>query len=177
MNRRTLISAWIAFCIGAVAALVGSQTSAQESSLPLPQGPVVLEISGRIMAGAPEQYFAFDIEGLESLGTTELRTETPWTTGTITFTGVRLSDILKAVGAQGTVVLATALNDYSISIPRKDTDLYNVVVATRQNGRMMTVRDRGPLWVIYPWSDRPELRNELYYARSIWQLMSLEVLE
>ena len=177
MNRKTLISLLIALSVGVVAALYGSKTMAQEGSLPLPQGPVVLEISGRIMEGAPKRSFAFDVAGLESLGTTEVRTETPWTTGEIAFTGVRLRDLLNAVGAQGSVVLATALNDYSISIPRKDSDLYNVVVATRKDGRVMTVRDRGPLWVIYPWSDHPELRSELYYARSIWQLMSLEILE
>ena len=177
MNGKTLISLWIALCLSAVAALFGSKTMAQESSLQPPQGPVVLEISGRIMDGALKRSFDFDVAGLESLGTTELRTETPWTTGEIAFTGVRLRYILNAVGAQGSVVLATALNDYSISIPRKDADLYNVIVATRQNGRMMTVRDRGPLWVIYPWSDNSELRSELYYARSIWQLKSLEVLE
>lgn len=177
MNVKTLISLWIALSLGAVAALFGSNTMAQESALPLPKGPVVLEISGRIMEGATKRSFDFDVAGLESLGTTEVRTETPWTTGEIAFTGVRLRDILNAVGAQGSVVLATALNDYSTSIPIKDTDLYDVVVATRQNGRKMTVRDRGPLWVIYPWSDKPELRNELYYSRSIWQLKSLEVLE
>ena len=39
----------------------------------------------------------------------------------------------------------------------------------------LTVRQRGPLWVIYPWSDQPNLQNEVYYSRSIWQLKALEV--
>ncbi|MCH2165881.1 MAG: molybdopterin-dependent oxidoreductase [Marinovum sp.] len=177
MNRITLISVWAALCLAVVAAFVGSRTMAQESSVAPSQGPVVLEISGRIMASAPEQSFVFDIAGLEGLGTTDILTETPWTTGVVTFTGVRLRDILNAVDAQGSAVMATALNDYSITIPKEDSDMYDVIVATRQDGRLMTVRDRGPLWVIYPWSDRSELRNEVYYARSIWQLMSLEVLE
>ena len=176
MKIETCVSVWIALLLGAIAAVSGSSTIAQESSIPLARGPVVLEVSGHTLASAPDQAFAFDIAGLESLGTAVIRTETPWTTGVITFTGARLRDILKAVGAQDMAVTATALNDYSTKIPEEDFETYDVVVATRRDGNLMSVRDRGPLWVIYPWSERPELRKELYYSRSVWQLSSLEIL-
>jgi hypothetical protein len=40
----------------------------------------------------------------------------------------------------------------------------------------MSVRDKGPLWVIYPYDAVPEYKSERIYARSIWQLVSIEVL-
>ena len=40
----------------------------------------------------------------------------------------------------------------------------------------MAVRDRGPLFVVYPFDAQPELRNAVYYSRSAWQLKSIEVL-
>ena len=177
MNKNMLGAGWIALCLSVIASFVASGIIAQESSLSPPESPIVLHVSERLMASAPERSFAFDIAGLESLGTIDIRTETPWTDGAVTFTGVRLRDILNAVRARGSTIVATALNDYSVTIPVEDADTYDVIVAIRQDGRLMSVRDRGPLWVIYPWSDRPELRNEVYYIRSIWQLKSLEILE
>jgi hypothetical protein len=39
----------------------------------------------------------------------------------------------------------------------------------------MPVRDRGPLFAVYPFDALPELRNAVYYSRSAWQLRSIEV--
>ena len=39
----------------------------------------------------------------------------------------------------------------------------------------MSVRDKGPLFVIYPFDEAPELNNETYYGRSAWQVKSIEV--
>ncbi|MCH2168563.1 MAG: hypothetical protein MK107_12635, partial [Oceanicola sp.] len=69
MRIKTCVSVWIALLLGAIAAVSGSGTIAQERSIPLAQGPVVLEVSGSTLASAPDQAFAFDIAGLESLGT------------------------------------------------------------------------------------------------------------
>ena len=37
------------------------------------------------------------------------------------------------------------------------------------------MRERGPLWVIYPWSQHPELDDRIHRQRSIWQLTAIEV--
>ncbi|RYH00603.1 oxidoreductase, partial [Salipiger sp. IMCC34102] len=39
----------------------------------------------------------------------------------------------------------------------------------------MQVRDKGPLWIVYPYDDTPEYRSEVIYSRSIWQLDRIEV--
>ncbi len=39
----------------------------------------------------------------------------------------------------------------------------------------MSVREKGPLVIIYPFDDKPELRDAVHYSRAIWQLRSLEL--
>ena len=41
--------------------------------------------------------------------------------------------------------------------------------------RAMPVRDKGPLFIIYPFDSSAELRSEPYYSRSAWQLRTIEV--
>ncbi len=82
---------------------------------------------------------------------------------------------MKLVGAKGKVVKAFAINDYSVEIPMADFEDYPVILARRHNGKEMSVREKGPLWVIYPWSDFSELRNEKFFSRSIWQVNKIEV--
>ena len=117
----------------------------------------------------------FDREMLEKIGLKTVVTETPWTIGSVTFEGVLLRDLIASVGATGTRIVATALNDYSVRIPAEDYTRYDVLVATRRDGEILTVRDKGPTWIIYPWSDNPPLKKQLFYSRSIWQLKAITV--
>ena len=41
----------------------------------------------------------------------------------------------------------------------------------------MSVREKGPLWVIYPFDSDPEYQTEVIYSRSIWQLDRIVVEE
>jgi hypothetical protein len=35
------------------------------------------------------------------------------------------------------------------------------------------VRDKGPLFIVYPYDSKPELKSQTYYGRSAWQLAKL----
>jgi hypothetical protein len=39
----------------------------------------------------------------------------------------------------------------------------------------MAVRDKGPLFIMYPFDRRPDLRNAVYYSRCVWQLKALDI--
>jgi hypothetical protein len=82
---------------------------------------------------------------------------------------------MRAVGAAGERVVASALNDYEIDIPLQDFEDYPVLFALKMNGQDLTVRDRGPIWIVYPRDDHAELRNERVNARWVWQLSGLTV--
>jgi hypothetical protein len=72
-------------------------------------------------------------------------------------------------------VHAIALNDYEYTIPLEDFDRYDVLLATRVNGQLMRVRDKGPIWIVYPWSGHPELDDFATREKSVWQLNALHV--
>jgi len=156
----------------AILLLFAFRANAQEPTVP--KGPVILTISGAINVG--QELARFDRESLEALGLEKVVTQTPWTDGQVEFEGVLARDVLERVNATGEVVRATALNDYAQEIPVSDFINYDVIIASRINGHEIKVRENGPLWIIYPWTDNPELNSMTYHARSVWQLSALKVI-
>ncbi len=140
-----------------------------------PNGRVLLTVTGAIELTNAQGKAEFDRNMLLRLGTAKLRTSTSWTDGTTVFEGVPASDVLGAVGAHGPLVTATALNDYIIEIPVADFAKYGVLFALSMNGVELTARDKGPIWVVYPRDDHPELRNPKVDAKWIWQLANIDI--
>jgi hypothetical protein len=68
-----------------------------------------------------------------------------------------------------------ALNDYEAVIPLEDLRRYPILLASRQDGRALSVRERGPVWVVYPWSGYPELDTPVHRQRSVWQVAEITV--
>ncbi|WP_207481832.1 molybdopterin-dependent oxidoreductase [Arenibaculum pallidiluteum] len=117
----------------------------------------------------------FDRANLEALGLATIRTSTPWTDGVVEFEGVPLKAVLAAVGGKGKELVATALNDYKANLPMSDAEQYRVLLALRMNGRDLSLRDRGPLWIVYPRDAHAELRSNSFNVRWVWALSTLEV--
>lgn len=85
-------------------------------------------------------------------------------------TGARMRDVLAHFSIEGSVADASAIDSYRIDIPVEDAMKYDVILATTVDGKKLSIRDRGPLWVVYPLGQHPELQSPTYEARSIWQL-------
>ena len=147
----------------------------EAEGLSRPKGTIILLITGDIEHRNSEEGALFDRTMLEALGVEALSTSSTWTDGVTEFEGVPARAVMDAVGARGDKVVAYALNDYSVEIPIGDFESYPVLFALRMNGRDLTVRDRGPIWIVYPRDDFPELRSEVINARWVWQLSRLVV--
>ena len=145
-------------------------------ALERPTGPVVLTVSGRVRMPNDGNVAHFDMLMLAALPQTSFTTRTPWYAQARRFTGPLLRDVLAAAGAQGTLIRLTALNDYKVDLPYDDAQRHDVIVARLLDDQPMAVRDKGPLFVIYPFDARPELRGAVYYSRSAWQLRTIDVL-
>ncbi len=156
-------------------ALIALAGAAGAGDLGRPAGKVILTISGNIENTNAGERAEFDRTMLEALGISELTVETAWTDGRPTFSGVLGSRILDAVGARGDEIVARAINDYQVTIPISDLRRYPILFALKQDGRYMRVRDKGPIWVIYPRETYPELDNEETKQKWIWQLSSIHI--
>jgi hypothetical protein len=131
----------------------------------------ILTISGKVTGEVVE----FDREKLEALGMVMIETTTPWYKGTVRFEGVPLDKLMHSVGANGERVVALALNDYSTEIPMEDFAKHKAILALKRDGEYMPVRDKGPLFIVYPYDQNQELRSQKYYSRSAWQVSRLIV--
>lgn len=155
--------------------LLLSAATAWCEALPPPAGAVLLTVTGRITNANSDNRAQFDRVALEAFGLHQTRTSTAWTDGVSTFEGPLLCDLLHRVGATGTRLFAQALNDYTVEIPIDDCRKYPVILALKRDGRELQRRDKGPIWIVYPRDDYPELRSEQVNNRWVWQLDRLDV--
>ena len=86
-----------------------------------------------------------------------------------------LRDLLGAVGSAPARLNAMALNDYRVEIPAEDVARGEAMLAYLLDDQPMSVREKGPLVIIYPFDDKPELRSAVHYSRAIWQLRALDI--
>ena len=141
-----------------------------------PTSPPVLTVSGKLSQPNAGPAAAFDMPMLARLAQVSFVTHTPWFAQARKFTGPLLRTLLAAAGAQGTALRAITLNDYRVDIPFEDALRIDVVLARLLDDKPMPVRDKGPLFIIYPFDQQPQLRNTVYYSRCAWQLKGIEVL-
>jgi hypothetical protein len=111
------------------------------------------------------------------LGGDVIVTSTVWTNGVSEFEGIKLSTLAELLGVTAGTFVSFALNDYNVEIPVSDATYLEPILAYKRNGSYLTVRDKGPLWVIYPYDGNENARTELIYSRSIWQLERMIVEE
>lgn len=140
------------------------------------QGPVLLRVSGAITdtnttGGVAE----FDRTMLLALSQRETLTNTPWYDEASTFSGPLVRALLEAVGAEGSTLRVIALNDYQAEVPVRDFFDYEVILAMSRDGKTLSVREHGPLFIIYPFDEHPALMNENILSRSVWQIKEIVV--
>lgn len=151
-------------------------TNSTPSPLEAPKGPVLLTVTGRFSNKNCGETAVFDLEMLERLERGVITTTNPWMRGTNEFSGPYFSALLTAVGATGTnPVVLTALNDYIGSVPHDDINSLGLILATRRNGKLLKVREKGPLFVVYPFLQKPEIFDEIHFCRSVWQIKTIEI--
>ena len=170
---RSALSCLTAGCVAASLAVLPSDAAAHpvERSAPAAAETILL-VRGTIKG---EQERRFTREEFEAIGMATLTTRTPWNQEPVAFSGIKLSAFLRHVGAtKARMLRVTALNDYVTTIPVEDV-AHDPILATRRNGKVMAVRDKGPIFVIYPFDQDKSLNSELYFSRSAWQVKSIEI--
>jgi hypothetical protein len=157
------------------AAAPTASTQATTVAISAPKGEVVLTIKGGPNAAGETIDIAFDIEGLKALPVTTFSTTTMWTEGVKNFEGVELKTLLSMLKMEKGTLSATAINDYRIEIPVAEIEAGGPIIAYMMDGDPMSVRDKGPLWLVYPYDSDPKYQSEVVFSRSIWQLNRLEI--
>lgn len=144
--------------------------------LPMPAGEIILTITGAMDARNTPDGAIFDRALLETLGTASFETSTQWTEGISEFKGISLYRLLDAIGADPTALEVIAINEYQVDVPASDAIDGGPILAWQQSGKLLSVREKGPLWLIYPYDVSEAYRTDEIYARSVWQVVKINLL-
>lgn len=144
-------------------------------ALDKPQGRAILTITGLVSEKNAGSEVQLDSKMIDALPQVKMTVPTPWYKTAQTFEGPLFRDVLKAAGAHGKKLYVVALNDYAAEIPLSDLSKYDVILARKINGKVLSVRDKGPLFVMYPFSKNPELQTKDIYSRCVWQVNRIRV--
>ncbi|MCP3727394.1 molybdopterin-dependent oxidoreductase [Paraburkholderia sp. CNPSo 3272] len=140
-------------------------------------GSLSLDVDGgvRVTNDASHTAYHFSEAQLLALPAHSITTATTWTPRS-TFTGPLLSDVLKAVGADGSQIEIHTLDDYTCVVPVADAARYGVVLAYEMNGQRLKVSNFGPLFLIYPRDQHPlELDGAAGDSKFAWQIKSMTI--
>jgi hypothetical protein len=165
------IARWLAAVVMGATLVVALPAAALEPA----KGKVILTISGNVGEKNTANAAVFDMAMLQKLPQRSFTTMTPWDKQPIKFTGPLLRDVLAAAKATGSTIKAAALNDYQSSIPLDDAQKFDVILAHKMNDQDIPVKTKGPLFIVYPYDTKAELRSTVYYERSAWQLKSMAI--
>jgi len=169
LTRRSFAGAL--FCTAAL----GAARKSSANALNAPAGKPILTVSGKIGAANKDGTAQFDRPMLEAIGLSSFETSTPWFSGTSKFEGILMTRLMDTVQSSGTTVIATALNDYATELPISDFAQYGVLLALKRDGEYMPVKNKGPIFIVYPYDQYPELKHQKFYGRSAWQVSRLLV--
>ncbi|TFH91594.1 hypothetical protein ELS82_10880 [Vibrio ouci] len=144
-------------------------------AIPSPQGEPILWISGKISQSNSASGVEMDEAMVQGLDKGTIRTNNHVIEQVTEYSGPTLISLLDYVGATGTQVKVTAWDEYVATIPIADIKTYQVLLATHESGKRMTIDDKGPFFIVFPFSDHPELKNDYYYSLSVWQIKDIVV--
>lgn len=93
------------------------------------------------------------------------------------FRGPLLADVLKLAGAEAgaTEAILVALDEYKVAITLAEMDKYQPILAVDLDGVPLAGHDFGPYYVMWPFKERPEIDNETFQAKAIWQVIKIDV--
>lgn len=117
-------------------------------------------------------------DDLSAMPNTTIVTVTPWTVQEDEYTGVALVDLLAELGVREGVnaVRLTGLDGYSVTASLSNILAAHAALVYERNGEVMPVRAFGPFWILFPFTDRPELVRRDIRSASVWQLQSIDLL-
>lgn len=91
------------------------------------------------------------------------------------WTGVALRTLERLSGCADGAMKVMALDAYATTIPHQDIERFDPILAYARNGNSISIRDKGPLIVIYPFDEDPRLNAQQYFNRTVWLVYAIDI--
>lgn len=151
-----------------------SQASSKTAASPKAKD-VILTVSGNVDDSLPEGELHLTLAQLQNLPQHTYVTDNPWIREPQHFKGPKLKDVLKLAGARSTELMLEALNDYHVELDFAEIERFDPILAWSNNDKVMTVRNKGPLWLMFNIDSQPVLDELHFNDYMIWQLSHIFV--
>ncbi|WP_413205107.1 molybdopterin-dependent oxidoreductase [Rhodospirillum sp. A1_3_36] len=151
--------------------------------------PKLLLASGLLLVGVPpaladeqtleiigpdQTSHTLDMSELASFPQTEITTSTPWTEAA-TYSGPLLQNVLQHLGLSIEAITAIGADGYRAGFSWAEGGKYQPILAIARNGAPLPFREQGPIWLLFPFNDQPDIQSDPWYFRAVWQVVRLEV--
>lgn len=145
------------------------------SNLSAAQEKTILSITGTAADTQKQQTIHFNLSQLQSLPSNTFTMQTRWDDHIHQYHGPLLTALLEHVKFTGKTIELTALNNYVIEIDRSFIEKYQPILAWQKDSKKMSIRRKGPLWLLLPHHLHSELNTEEHTGKMIWQLRHIEI--
>ena len=135
----------------------------------------LLTLSNPRIAG-PHGVIKFTRADLEAMQQVEITTSNAFMDHPATFRGPSAYALIDQIGRAGAnVVRLSSANEFFIDVDIAELADYGVILAIEVDDKRLTMRDRGPIWLMYPVDQFEELQNPSMNNRLIWHLQTIEL--
>lgn len=114
---------------------------------------------------------------LSALPQQEFVTHHSWSDKAESFKGPLLSDVLNTTCSNTKKIKLTALNDYAVDMDFSKLEKYQPIVAMSVNGKRLSIREKGPLWIMVPLDKYKDIEERSMDGIMIWQLSDIKILK
>ena len=154
---------------------LASGAAAWATALHAEAADAVLTLRNPALEGAHGEV-SFSRADLEAMDWATIETGNEFITGTGTFRGPLVDQVLAMIGrADASQVRLIAANDFFSDVPIAEMAEYGAILAMELDGKPLSPRDFGPIWVMYPMDSHEELQDARYNSRLVWQLQVIEL--
>lgn len=140
--------------------------------------PVVLTVYGNININEHNySHLDFTLSELQTLTQANITTAHPWSTEPRHYHGVDMNTLLDSLFNQQKILSLQleALNDFSIAVNWEQISSYSPILAWQENKRVISRRNKGPLWLILPFDQVPKVQQADFLHFMVWQLRIIRV--
>jgi hypothetical protein len=144
--------------------------SAPARPLPAPSADAVLRITGVAPGNVGATTTKLDFATIDAIATERVTVREPFLKRDVTFTGVRMSQLLRRAGVplSARTLHMHALDDYTVDLPIS-TFATDGLLATRADGRPIAIAKGGPIRLIFTGDDRTASNTDNW----IWSIDSM----
>lgn len=131
-----------------------------------------VSLRGDISKATPAKVTVADLERLPLVTYT---TFNPYQMQRITYTGILLRDLVRIYAEPScNSVTLTARDDYQVTFQETEWQRWDILLATRADGKKMSLSESGPVKIVMPYDTAEDIDHDIYTPKWIWLVASIE---